>query len=120
PERIRFTTSFGAGSHQGSGTLTMVGFGYSGSCDNGAPTANINLVGTPFFVSNTIQFELVGSRSVQPVFSPDRKVVTITGGGACGWVRVPSTFTPLQLDTTFTGGNHLLLKARKDDNLFFS
>jgi hypothetical protein len=81
----RFTTSTGHLDHGGEDVFSMP-YGVAMSCDQRpSGVANINLVGTPFMVSDSFcQAGWEPQGSATP--SAGGQVYDITGGGYCGWV----------------------------------
>jgi hypothetical protein len=75
--------------------VTSMPYGVAMSCDGSASgTANINLSGTPFQVSDTFCLGGAGA-SGAVTFSSGNQVVDLTGGGFCGWhMPCPSIYNP--------------------------
>jgi hypothetical protein len=90
------TFSSSAGSlYHGSTLVTSMPFGVAMSCDGGASgRANINLVETPFMISDTVCIGGAGG-SGTGTFSYENQVLDIVGGGFCGWAMpCPDIFNP--------------------------
>jgi hypothetical protein len=70
---------------------TNLQWGMAGSCvtnNDSSGTANIDLTGTPFHLDTSAKFFQTGSMPAGSAsVSMDRKTVSITGGGACGWTE---------------------------------
>jgi hypothetical protein len=70
---------------------TDLQWGMAGSCVNNndsSGTANIDLTGTPFHLDTSAKFGQTGFMPAGSAnVSTDRKTVSITGGGACGWTK---------------------------------
>lgn len=102
----RFSSSAGALTHSGNEDVSSMPYGVAMSCDSGpSGVANINLQGTPFAVDNA--FCQAGYQAEGSVtFSDSDQVVTIAGGGGCGWTApAPCPFNPYNS----TGGSILSL-----------
>jgi len=80
----RFSSSTGSLTHNVDDVISMP-YGVAMDCNSaGTGLANINLQGTPFAVDDTFcqaGFQASGSAT----FSENDQVVTIDGGGGCGW-----------------------------------
>lgn len=90
-----FTTSTGSLVHGGE-TVSSMPFGVGMSCDATASgVGNIDLGGTPFAVA-TDEFLVGGAGSSgSATYSNSNRVVTLAGGGYCGWICAsPATFNP--------------------------
>jgi len=70
--------------------------------------ATIDLTGTPYAIDDTFT---VGGSSPAGVstFSSNNQIVTITGGGYCGW-NVPTTSNTAGENASHRGGWYLKLK----------
>ncbi|NTX01026.1 Vps62-related protein [Myxococcus sp. CA040A] len=102
----RFATSTGALSHNGQANISTMPYATAMSCDwGGSGRANVDLRGTPFklpadyFV--TSGFSQLGAAS----YSFVDQVVSITGGGYCGWTA------PLGADPALGGALPLFYAA---------
>jgi hypothetical protein len=90
-----FSSSTGSLVHGGE-TVSSMPFGVGMSCDATASGAgNIDLGGTPFAVA-TDEFLVGGAYSSgSATYSNNNRVVTLAGGGYCGWICAsPATFNP--------------------------
>jgi hypothetical protein len=81
-----FSTSTGSLIHGGE-SVTSMPFGVAMSCDDTASgVGNIDLTGTPFAVA-VDEFTVGGADSSgSAVYSAGNRVVTLSGGGYCGWI----------------------------------
>jgi hypothetical protein len=93
---LTFASSTGRLLHGGSTRVTSMAYGVAMACiaPSNAGVANINLTGTPFQVAST--FALGGfSPAGTATISPGSQVVSLTGGGFCGWMTsAPALFNP--------------------------
>lgn len=90
-----FSVSSGSLVHGGE-TVSSMPFGVGMSCDATASgVGNIDLTGTPFAVAAD-EFLVGGaSSSGSATYSNNNRVVTLAGGGYCGWICAsPATFNP--------------------------
>jgi GON domain-containing protein len=90
-----FASSSGQLTH-GGGPVTSMPFGVAMSCDaSPSGVGNIDLRGTPFAVAAG-EFLVGGAGSSgSAVYSNDNRVVSLSGGGYCGWICAsPDTFNP--------------------------
>lgn len=94
---LTFASSTGSLLHSGSARVTSMAYGVAMACvapGNAAGVANLNLTGTPFQVASS--FALGGSSQAgTATISPGNQVVSLTGGGFCGWMMsAPALFNP--------------------------
>lgn len=94
---LTFASSTGSLLHAGSIRVTSMPYGVAMACVapfNAAGVGNIDLTGTAFQVTST--FAASGSRaSGSATISPGNQVVSLTGGGFCGWeMTAPPLFNP--------------------------
>jgi hypothetical protein len=89
-----FSTSVGAVNH-GSTRVTAMPYGVAMMCSNtGLAPANLDLRGTPFAVAPG-QFAVGGSSARGgAVYSASNQVVSLLGGGTCGWDAPAGSFNP--------------------------
>jgi hypothetical protein len=89
-----FSTSTGSLYH-GTTPVTSMPYGVAMSCDGGSSgRANINLVGTPFAITDTVCTGGAGA-SGTGTFSLENQVLDIVGGGFCGWAMpCPDIYNP--------------------------
>lgn len=94
---LAFASSAGSLLHAGSVRVTSMPYAVAMACvapRNAAGVGNINLTGTPFQVTSTFQ---VGGASPagSATVSSGNQVVSLTGGGFCGWITTaPTLFNP--------------------------
>jgi len=90
-----FTTSTGQLTHGGE-AVTSMPFGVAMSCDASASgVGNVDLRGTPFAVATAEFLQGGTSSSGSATYSSNDRVVSLTGGGYCGWTCAsPATFNP--------------------------
>ncbi|MEU8305285.1 GON domain-containing protein [Actinomadura sp. NPDC048955] len=92
---LKYASSTGSLRHSGSTTVTSMPYAVAMSCTN-TPVGegNIDLRGTSVKVDNTFAtsgFNPSGSATV----SPSAQVVTLRGGGSCGWIMpTPVRYNP--------------------------
>lgn len=97
-----FATSSG-GFTFGGGTVTSMPFGVAMSCNSTFPgDAAVDLSGTPFRVLPNA-FVVAGyEASGSATYSPSGQVVTLVGGGYCGWISPsPEMYNPINGAGTF-------------------
>jgi GON domain len=98
-----FTTSTGTLTGPGSVQVTSMPYGTAMACisgGNAAGLANIDLTGTPFTVNDI--FATQGAAPAgSAVLSSSNHVVSITGGGFCGWTVPEGGFNPINNFGTF-------------------
>lgn len=82
----RFAASSGGLSHSGAGSVTSMPFGVAMSCDGNPGSANIDLRGTSFAVSDSFAGggNFIDSL-VNTSIDPDKQFIDLIGGGLCGW-----------------------------------
>jgi len=98
PEDRTFTTTFGSPITHSNGQSTFSAFAATSSCDGSQTPANINLTGTPFFISNDNVFQASGwAASGSATITSDHKGATLLGGGSCGELSVVGNLLALQL-----------------------
>ena len=104
PTDLTFSTSSGKTNGAYKGTtyeVITVTFATAASCvsdSDSSGTANIDLSGTPFVISELVSFSAKGwNPAGKAIFSNRRQVVDITGGGYCG-DNSPSTALKLEYD----------------------
>jgi hypothetical protein len=96
PDDFTFATSTGE-CHSFS-DLTELYWGFAASCD-GSPSgrANVDLTGTPFFVEPDAWIVDGWLAEGSATYSDDGKVVSLTGGGSCGYMVANSAYGSIPL-----------------------
>jgi hypothetical protein len=96
---LTFASSTGSLLHSGATRVTSMPYGVAMSCvaqGNASGVGNIDLTGTPFKVASS--FSLGGSQPAgTATLSSGNQVVSLTGGGFCGWMAEttsPPLFNP--------------------------
>lgn len=88
-----FSTSEGSLSHSPD-TVTSMPYGVAMTCDDSQTQANVDLRGTPFAVTADQfapgGFDFQGSAG----YSEENQVVTLSGGGYCGWMAPAGSYNP--------------------------
>ncbi|NOK23356.1 GON domain-containing protein, partial [Corallococcus carmarthensis] len=116
-----FASSTGALTHSPD-TVTAMPYGVAMACRASQGVGNIDLRGTPFTVEASA-FGVGGAdASGAAVSSEEGQVVTLSGGGACGWVGPQGSYNPynqhgVPLQLGYRGGNR---PASCQDVLTFS
>jgi hypothetical protein len=88
-----FSTSEGSLLHSPD-TVTSMPYAVAMTCDESQTQANLDLRGTPFVVAAG-QFASGGANAHgSAVYSDGNQVVTLSGGGYCGWVAPVGSYNP--------------------------
>ncbi|MFP2923848.1 GON domain-containing protein [Pyxidicoccus sp. 3LG] len=88
-----FATSSGSLNH-GNTQVTAMPYGVAMTCNSALASANLDLRDTPFSVAPG-QFSVGGSGpGGNAVFGVANQVVTLSGGGYCGWIASAGAFNP--------------------------
>lgn len=94
-----FANSSGGLKHDDSTTVTSMPYGVAADCEgpkSQTGVGKIDLRGTPFAVYQDEEFLIDGSDPIgEAVFSSNRQVVDLKGGGNCGWINpAPWMYNP--------------------------
>lgn len=88
-----FSVSEGALTHSPD-VVTSMAYGVAMTCDGTEAPANVDLRGTPFAVAAN-QFALGGwNAQGGAVYSDGNQVVSLSGGGSCGWIAPVGSYNP--------------------------